>query len=32
MSGHWPPEWDDPEEEFPEGADQADTEAEARLS
>jgi hypothetical protein len=32
MSGHWPPEWDDPEEESPEGADQADTEAEARLS
>lgn len=32
MSGHWPPEWDDSEEEFPEGADQADTEAEARLS
>ena len=32
MSGHWPPEWDDPEEEFPEGADQADTDAEARLS
>jgi hypothetical protein len=32
MSGHWPPEWDDPEEEFPEGADQADTKAEARLS
>jgi hypothetical protein len=22
MSGHWPPEWEDQEEEFPEGADQ----------
>jgi hypothetical protein len=32
MSGQWPPEWDDPEEEFPQGADQADPEAEARLS
>lgn len=32
MSGHWPPEWDDPEEEFPEGAEQADPEAEARPS
>jgi hypothetical protein len=32
MSGHWPPEWDDPEEEFSEETDQADTEAEARLS
>lgn len=37
MSGHWPPEWDDPEEEFPEGADQADaaelaSTGEARLS
>jgi hypothetical protein len=32
MSGHWPPGWEDPEEEFPEEADQIDTEAEARLS
>ena len=32
MSGHWPPEWEDPEEEFPEGAGQLDAEAEARLS
>jgi hypothetical protein len=32
MSGHWPPEWDDPEEEFPQGADQPGTEAEAQLS
>ena len=24
MSGHWPPEWEDPEEEFPEEADQLD--------
>jgi hypothetical protein len=29
MSGHWPPEWEDPEGEFPE---EADTEAMARLS
>jgi hypothetical protein len=32
MSGHWPPEWDDPEEEFPPGNDQPDAEAEAQLS
>jgi hypothetical protein len=32
MSGQWPPGWEDPEEEFPEGADQMGTEAEARLS
>src|SRR6185437_9930109 len=32
MSGQWPPEWDDPEEEFPQGADQPDAAAEARLS
>jgi hypothetical protein len=32
MSGHWPPEWEDPEEEFSAEADQLDTEAEARLS
>lgn len=32
MSGHWPPEWEDPEGEFPEGAGELDTEAEARLS
>lgn len=32
MSGHWPPEWEDPEEEFPEEADQLDAEGEARLS
>jgi hypothetical protein len=37
MSGHWPPEWEDQEEEFGEEADQLDTtapasEGEARLS
>lgn len=32
MSGHWPPEWEDQEEEFPEGADQLEAEAEAQLS
>lgn len=32
MSGHWPPEWEDQEEEFPGEADQLDAEAEARLS
>jgi hypothetical protein len=37
MSGHWPPEWEDPEEEFPEEADQSDATVlaeagEARLS
>jgi hypothetical protein len=25
MSGHWPPEWEDSEEEFTEGTDQSDT-------
>jgi hypothetical protein len=32
MSGQWPPEWEDPEEESSAEADQLDTEAEARLS
>jgi hypothetical protein len=32
MSGHWPPEWEDPEEEFPEEADQLEADAQARLS
>ena len=32
MSGHWPPEWEDSEEEFSGENDQLDTEAEARLS
>jgi hypothetical protein len=37
MSGHWPPEWGDPEEEFPDEADQLEatvlaSEGEARLS
>ena len=32
MSGHWPREWDDSEEELPGEADQLDAEAEARLS
>jgi len=32
MSGHWPPDWEDQEEEFPEGADQLDADAEAQLS
>jgi hypothetical protein len=32
MSGHWPPEWEDPGEELPEQADQLDAAAEARLS
>jgi hypothetical protein len=32
MSGNWPPEWEDPGEEFPEQADQLDAAAEARLS
>jgi hypothetical protein len=32
MSGHWPPEWEDSEEEFSAEADQLDPEAEARLS
>ena len=32
MSGHWPPEWEDPEEELSAGTDQLDADAEARLS
>jgi hypothetical protein len=32
MSGHWPPEWEDQDEEFPEEADQLNADAEARLS
>ena len=32
MSGQWPPEWEDQEEESSAEADQLDTEAEARLS
>lgn len=32
MSGHWPPEWDDPDDGFLEEADQPGTEADARLS
>jgi hypothetical protein len=32
MSGQWPPEWEDQEEEFPGEADQLDPDAEARLS
>ena len=32
MSGQWPPEWEDQEEESSAAADQLDTEAEARLS
>jgi hypothetical protein len=32
MSGHWPPEWEDSDEEFPEEADQLHPDAEARLS
>jgi hypothetical protein len=32
MSGHWPPEWEDPDEEFPQEADQSNPDAEARLS
>jgi hypothetical protein len=32
MSGHWPPEWEDPEEELSAGPDQLDADAEARLS
>src|ERR1700761_1706553 len=32
MSGHWPPEWEDQDEEFPEEADQLNPDAEARLS
>jgi hypothetical protein len=32
MSGHWPPEWEDQDEEFPEEADQLNADTEARLS
>ncbi|HEY6496692.1 MAG TPA: hypothetical protein VIZ43_25740, partial [Trebonia sp.] len=32
MSGHWPPEWEDPEEEVPEEAEQLEADAQARLS
>src|SRR3984957_12592175 len=32
MSGHWPPEWDDPDDDIPGEAGKPDTEAEARLS
>jgi hypothetical protein len=32
MSGHWPPEWEDPEEELSAGTDQLDADTEARLS
>src|ERR1700749_828213 len=32
MSGHWPPEWEDPEEELSAGTDQLGADAEARLS
>jgi hypothetical protein len=32
MSGHWPPEWDDPDEEFSGPAGQLDAAAEAQLS
>jgi hypothetical protein len=32
MSGHWPPEWEDPEEELSAGTDQLDADADARLS
>jgi hypothetical protein len=32
MSGHWPPEWEDPEEELSAGIDQLGADAEARLS
>jgi hypothetical protein len=32
MSGHWPPEWEDPEEELAAGTDQLGADAEARLS
>ena len=32
MSGQWPPEWEDPDDGFPEETDQTDTEADARLS
>src|ERR1700748_2662629 len=32
MSGHWPPEWEDQEEEFPEEAAQLPADTETRLS
>ena len=32
MSGHWPPDWEDQEEEFPGEADQLEPDAEARLA
>jgi hypothetical protein len=32
MSGEWPPDWEDPDEVFPDQADQLDEEASARLS
>jgi hypothetical protein len=32
MSGHWPPEWEDPDDGFPEESDQIDAEADVRLS
>lgn len=32
MSGQWPPEWEDPEEEYPGENERLDAEAEARLS
>jgi hypothetical protein len=32
MSGHWPPEWEDPGEELSAGTDQLDADTEARLS
>jgi hypothetical protein len=32
MSGHWPPEWEDSEEQFPQETDQLDPDTAARLS
>ncbi len=32
MSGHWPPEWEEPEDEFPGQAEQLDPAVEAQLS
>jgi hypothetical protein len=32
MSGHWPPEWEDSEDEFPQETDQLDPDTAARLS
>jgi hypothetical protein len=32
MSGHWPPEWEDPDDGFPDESDRTDTEADVRLS